>query len=520
MASFKVTSLQTEQQTHSATYPLAQCPQAQPVDNEEQFHHSVVMHQKEKKDTETFPKIVKVFSLKPSLPVQIFRDHVTIVISPKEATAQPLFGKSWENEPCEQIEKETFNSSANNEGGKIQTYYDNKCVPNFQCTGISRRKSSRDTNFLRNQHIFGMADIDTMQLGEKDVQSGSLSGRTFMEEWFQIPCNSTPEKNPFSKNERINEAEVMVNARKKNVSEQELSNIDANKKRKRRKRRAIFQQAKTRRSKKRRLINDIKTIDQSLIGEEFKSDTVNQACSQVEYCGSFKDTETEMTETTAGTQGRSEKDTQESFQDSLAVFNGEPVPGETGVISKEPAGSSKGNGYFPSGTISSLPGIDIHQNRILHLKEKLAQQEQELKNLKRKKEFEGVLTEKAEEEWFEPKDTKDTESLGDNEVRDVSLKKDTKIWSDGKEIEEAVNMGEMDDLKNAFQKVIKSFSRTLDGKLYSTRRVPYYAHLPTRNYAVGVDYKRFSTGITNQLIPGDFDSQEEFLFQLGLLRIY
>lgn len=45
---------------------------------------------------------------------------------------------------------------------------------------------------------------------------------------------------------------------------------------------------------------------------------------------------------------------------------------------------------------------------------------------------------------------KDIEFLGDNEVCDVSFKKDIKIWFDGKEIEEVVNMGEMDDLKNVF----------------------------------------------------------------------
>lgn len=92
---------------------------------------------------------------------------------------------------------------------------------------------------------------------------------------------------------------------------------------------------------------------------------------------------------------------------------------------------------------------------------------------------------------------KDIEFLGDNEVCDVSFKKDIKIWFDGKEIEEVVNMGEMDDLKNVFQKVIKLFSRILDGKLYFIRRVLYYVYFLIRNYVVGVDYKCFFIGIVN-----------------------
>ncbi|XP_022796463.1 uncharacterized protein LOC111334907 [Stylophora pistillata] len=502
MASF---TLQTEQQTNSTINPSAHCPKApaKPVDYEEEFHHSVLMKQNEKKDTGTFPKIVKVFSLKPSLPMQIFRDHVTIVISPREATAQTLVGKSGENEPCKRTEKEK-----KVKGGEIPSSHDKKSLPDFQCTGISRRNSSRGTSFLMNQHICGTEDIDTMQLGEKEVQSACLSGRTFAEEWFQIPHDFTSEQKLFSKSKGVYEPEVMVNGRKQNVSERELSDVEAHKKKKRRKRKAIFQQTKTTRSKKRCFVDDIKNLDQTLIREELISDTVNQTYSHFQYYGSFRDKETKMNETTIETKERSnasEKDTQESFQDfhdySLAVCNEETVPGETEVISKESAGSNKGSGSFPLATISSFPGTDIHQNKILRLKEKLAKQEQELQNLKRKKDSEVVLTEWAEKERFESKD--------------LCLSKDTEIWADGNDIEEAVYLSEIDDLKHTFQKVIKSFSRTLDGKLYSTRIVPYYAHLPT-----GGDYKRFSNDIINQLVPKDFASQEEFLFQLGLLRIF
>ena len=76
------------------------------------------------------------------------------------------------------------------------------------------------------------------------------------------------------------------------------------------------------------------------------------------------------------------------------------------------------------------------------------------------------------------------------------------------EYDDDFNLGKIEDLLDTFQKEIKSF-RILDTELNPTGKHADYDHLQTRTY--GNNQKR--------LAPEDFASKEEFLFQLGLLRM-
>lgn len=529
-------SLQTGCRTmNSVENPLGSCLpiRAKPVDYEKEGSQSVVVRQNEKKEAKPFPKIVEVFSLNPSLPVQIFRDHVTLTITPNE------IGQSLENKTCKETEKETFynRSGTNSKGGRILADYDKKFMQDFQT--IERQKILRDTNSQTNQHVFVTDYIDTLRVSEKEAQTSSLSEGHSVDEWLQISSNCTrSEDDSTAKNEGICTAEVMVTARRQNVLEQIINDIHAEKKRNRRKRRAMFGLNKTERSKKRCLVSDfyhhVKENDQYLPDEQLINDTENDKCSQFERCSSFNDTETtNVNKNSIGIQERSkahENASQEYNQDinyPLTVRDEEnitnPIPGQTEVSSTDSAESNDDSGSFPSVTISPFHGNDTRQSKILCLKEKLAKQEQELQNLKRRKDTEVIEKEGcqpyAEQQRASSMEMNVREFLEDGTMFDLSLQKDGIFCAQDNEIEEDLNLGKIEDLKHIFQNVIKSFSKILDCKLHSTRIIPNYAHLQTSNYAFGGNYRCVFAGIDNQMMPEDFASKEEFLLQLGLLRI-
>lgn len=494
-----------------------------PVAHEEEESLNITATRKEKKDTGTFPKIVKVFSLNPSLPVQYFQDNVTVKITRNGIVAETVGGESLENNVPKQNEILCSRSSENLQE-KRNIDHDEKRMQASH--GSAKETSLHNLSFQMNQR----ADIlDYIDITDNDYEAkiGSLTDGKYHNE-MHSGCKSV-------KKEDIRDTDVMASANQQNISEQTYFEVNAKSKRKRRKRRTIFG---LRRSKKRCLMDDLyctKGNGQHGLNDVLTSGGKNNKSFQFECCTPLKDANKEKNNISVDEKSKdNEKQNQEKIQDSSNVSkHGDEKTAtihNTSQIELECAGagaidSNNDNSHSTSVTISSLHGNDSRQNKILDLKAKLAQQEQELQNLKQRKDFEDVEKEDCDPRAGPNEDDMEMDATGFFKYETIfdfsHPQTDVMFWAQDKENEDDFNLGKIDDLIDIFQKEIKSF-RILDTELYPTERVTDYDLLQTRKYIISENYYRLFAGIDNKmrLVPEDFASKEEFLFQLGLLRIY
>lgn len=492
-----------------------------PVAYEKEESLNIAATRKERKDTGTFPKILEVFSLHPSLPAQYFQENVTVKITRNGIVAEPVGGESLENNVPKQSEILCSRSSENLQEKRHLIDHDEKLMQASQ--GFAKESSLHNLSFQMNQRADILDYID-IKANDNEAKIGSLTEGEYLNK-MHSGCKSV-------KKEDIRDTDDMVSANQQNISEQIYSEVNAKSKRKRRKRRTIFG---LRRSKKRCLMDDLycaKGNDQHGLDDVLISDGKNNKSFQFECCTSLKDANMEKNNISMDEKSKdNEKQSQEKIQGSGNVSkHGDektaaiPNTSQTELECAGTTDSDNDSGHSTSVTISPLRGNDIRQNKILDLKAKLAQQEQELQNLKRRKDFEDV-----EKEDCDPHDGPDEADLEMDAsgffkyetIFDFSHQTDVMFWAQDKENEDDFNLGKIDDLIDIFQKEIKSF-RTLDTELYPAGRVTDYDHIQTRKYIVSENYNRLFAGIDNRmrLVPEDFASKEEFLFQLGLLRIY
>lgn len=464
----------------------------------------------ERKDAETFPKIVEVFSLNPSMPVGHFQDHVTVIIAPNGTIAESVVGESLENNVRKQ--NETFC----NRNFQERSFPDNNNkFMQASSQGFARQTSLYDANFQMNQCSAVTDDYIDIEIGENVVNTVSLSeANSFFNEMY----NGYRSEVNSAKKEDIRNAHAIVSTNKVNVLEQVHFDVTAKIKRKRRRRKTIFG---LRRSKKRCLIGDFNFLKEK---DQHERDAINNKSVQFECYGSpgyanmntnnisipeeSKKNQPKQSQGKIGDNGNSSKHGDEEHTTT-------PVSGQTelkctglGTIESDHDHS------FCSGKISLLHGNDTRQNKILDLKAKLAKQEQELQSLNQRKDLEDSEREDCgshvgpNEAGLE---MNVSAFLEDETMFDFSHQTGfMKLWAQNMENDEDINFGKIEDLKDIFQKVIKSFT-ILDTKLYPTERIVDYGHHQKRND------KSIFAYVDNRI--EDVASKDEFLLQLGLMRI-
>lgn len=496
---------------------------ALPVAYQKEESLNLTVRQKEI-DPGTFPRIVDVFSLNPSLPAKYFQDNVAVQITPDGLISEPVGRRSLEDNVPKQNDISRFSCSRRAENLQEKRNlvdYDKKFMQASH--GLSGEKSLHDTNFQINQSADILEYID-IKAGQNETNIDSLTEGNYANEMHggcEFQDNS-------AKEEKVRNGEAMVCVNKQDVPEQIYSDVNARNKRRKRKRRTIFG---LRRSKKRHLmgnLNSVKENNQHELEDELIRDVtkINKSL-QFECCSSLKDANIKSDDISTDEKSNgSEKQGQEKAQDiSIQSKQGDEknttisFPSQTEL---ECAGTIDSENHSDT-FVSSLHGYNIRQNKILDLKAKLAKQEQELQNLKRRNDFENVKKEDCASH-ARPVD----DNLGEDAsaplkyetIFDFSQPIDTTFWAQNKENDDDFNLGKIEDLIDIFQKEIKSF-RILDTELYPTGRVTDYDHPQTRTYVVGGNDKRVFAGINNRmrLAPEDSASKDEFLLQLGLLRI-
>jgi len=461
-------------------------------------------------DSGTFPRIVDVFSLNPSLPAKYFQDNVAVRLTPDGLIAEPAGRRSLENVVPKQnaIPGHSFTRMAENlqEQRKLVDY---------------DKKFMQDDNFQTIQ-CADILDYIDIKAGQHMTKIGSLTEgyphASEMHNDCEFQSNSGKEGKTCNR-----EAIVIVN--KKDVPEQICSDVNVLGKRKKRKRRAIFG---LRRRTKRHLMGDLNTVkddtQHELEDELMRDGTRIDKRLQVVCCRSLKDANTKSKDISidersndSEKQGHEEKNQDSSIRSKKSDEKITKISfaSQTELKCADSIASENLKGIL----VSSLHGYNIRESKILDLKAKLAKQEQELQNLKRRKDFDNV---EKEDCASHPRLVKDNGSalLKYETIFDFSCPIDITFSSQTEKNDDDFELRKIEDLVDTFQKEIKSF-RILDTELRQARRHTGYDHLQTRTYVGGGNDKSVFGGINNQmrLAPEDFSGKEEFLFQLGLLRI-
>lgn len=480
-----------------------------PVDYQKQESLNLTARQKET-DPGPFPRIIDVFSLNPSLPAKYFQDNVAVRLTPGGLIAESVCRRSSENVVSKQnaIPGHSFTRRAENLQEKRNLVdYNKKCM--------------QGDNFKINQRA-DILDYFDIESGLNVTKIGSLteekSHAIKMRDGCEFHDNS-------AKEEKACDREAMVIVNKNDVPEQISSDVNARGKRRQRKRRAIFGLGI---SKKRQFMANLNTIKEKnqheLEDELIRDGTKIDKSLQAEGCSSLKvpntgreDISTEEKSNSSEKQGQG-KTKGSSIQAKQSDEKNTTIPfaSQTELKCADTIDSEN----LKDTSVSSLHGYNIRQSKILDLKEKLAKQEQEIRNLKQRKDFENVVKEDCASH-ARPAEDNGSALLKYEAIFDFSCPIEVTFSAQNEEIDDDFNLGKItEDLIDTFQKEIKSF-RILDTELYPTGRHTDYDHLQTRTYVVGGNNKRVFTGVNNQVkfAPEDFASKEEFLFQLGLLRI-
>ena len=477
-----------------------------PVSYQEQESLNLIARQKQI-DRGAFPRIIDVFSLNPSLPAKYFQDNVAVRLTPG-GLIESVGRRSLENVVPNQnaIPGHSFNRWPENPQEKRNLVdYDKKCM--------------QGDNFQMNQRADILDYID-IEAGLNVTKIGLTEGKPHaieMHDGCEFQDNSTKE-------EIARDREAMVIVNKNDVLERISSDVNGRGKRRKRKRRAMFS---LRRSKKRHLMGDLNTVKEKnqreLENELIRDGTKIDQSLQVEGCSSLKDANTGSEDiSTDERSNSSEKQGQEKAKDGSiqSKQNGEKnttisFAGQTDFKSADTIDGEN----LKDTSVSSLHGYNIRQSKIRDLKEKLAKQEQEIRNLKQRRDLENVGKEDCASD-ARPVEDNGSALLKYETIFDFSHPIDVTLSAQNEENDDDCNLGKIEDLIDTFQKEIKSF-RILDTELYPTGRHADYDHLQTKSYVIGGSYKHVFTGVNNQmrLALEDFAGKEDFLFQLGLLRM-
>ena len=454
-------------------------------------------------DSGPFPRIIDVFSLNPTLPAKYFQDNVAVRLTPVGLIAESVGRRSLENVVPKQnaIPRHSFTRRAEKiqEKRNLVDYY-KKCM---QGDNIQINQRADILNYIDIK-----AGLNATKLGKPHAIE--------IHDGCQFHDNSTKE-------EKACDREAMVIATKNDVPEKIYSDVNARGKGRKRKRRAIFGL----RSKKRQFMGNLNAVKEKkqheLEDELIRDGTKIDKRLQVEGCSSLKDANTGSEDiSTEEKSNSSEKRGQGKTKDSSIQSKQSDEKNTTISFANKTelkCADTIGSGENLEDTsVSCLHGYNIRQSKILELKEKLAKQEQEIRNLKQRKDFENVEQEDYASD-ARPVEDNGSALLKCETIIDFSHPIDVTFSTQNEENDDDLNLGKIEDLIDTFQKEIKSF-RILDTELFPTARHSDYDHPKTKTYLVGGNNKRVFTGVNNQMrLADDFASKEQFLFQLGLRRI-
>ena len=463
----------------------------------------------ENKDTAgNFPKIVEVFSLNPSVPVRHFQECVTARIAPNGVIVEPSASQSFKpNNDNKQNTKISENSKE-----KLRNVLSDGYTAHMQDT-YDQQKSLYKVYIQTQQCDTAIASHMGMKVGgimskssnppEDNCFSGIYSGCDYNE--IAIQKSSIPNTEDTSTIMQCDSEEV-------------ISENNTERKKNKRKRKRICGPRRTK--KKIRMDNYAKREQHE--EERICNCEVEKQNVQLNYCYSLNDG------SIASIDCNIKNNEKESQEDDLEKNNQRKQDdGENLTISIKESRedripmvqSDKGDVQSSSSeTLFHFQENGVRQNKILELKEKLARQEQELRKLKRKREPIETAREDNNLPDGDEVDKDHTVLIGNKTKFDSSRQTDIITCPQTVETDLDFNPGKLDDLKEIFQKVIKSF------KIYQTRLnmtktgiVIDYGDLPSNEFAD----KNVFTHVDNRikLLPKEFPSKEDFLLQLGLIRI-
>lgn len=465
---------------------------------------NLVASDNENKGTGNFPKIVEVFSLNPSVPVRHFQECVTVRVAPNGVIVVPSAGQSFK--PNNDNNKNAKVSENIKE--KLRNFLNDGCAAHMQDT-YDQQRSLYKVYFQTEQCDTTTANHMDLKVGgsvsksinppEDNCSSGIYSDCDFSE--IAIQKNSIPNTEDTSTIMQYDSEEVMS-----------ANNLE--RKKMKRKRKRIFG---PRRTKKKSRMDSYAKREQGGINCEIEKQNV-----QLNNCYSLnngsiasidrniKDNDKDSQEDSLEKNSQREQDDGENVTIPIKENREEHMPTVESDKSDVQSSSSKTFHFHENG---------VRQNKILELKEKLARQEQELQKLKRKREPTDTAREDYNLNTGDEVDEDRTVLIGNQTELVSSHQTDVILYPQTVETDLDFNPGKLDDLKEIFQKVIKSF-KIYQTRLYMTKTgiVIDYGDLRSKHEVVD---KSVVAHVDNRikLLPKEFPSKEDFLLQLGLIRI-
>ena len=474
-----------------------------PREMKERLH--LAARDKKNKDAVNLPKIVDVFSLNPSVPERHFQEHVTVRVEPNGT----IIGATAGHGKPDKINEYKQNSKISEKvKEKLRSFVDGH-------TTSVQEDYNRQTPFCKS--YFQMEQFATTTTNHMDLM---------VEENKSVKSGSTPEKN--SGNDAYSgchttqkggipttEDDGSIDITKHVAEEANLEN-SAKSTKKKRKRETIFVPVWVKKKSRTDRHDDITKTEQHLLEDQHTIDEIeNNGCNYlnkdiISMHNKIKDNNTII----------HKKSVDRNF---LQKEDDEKNPGNPGKKFNGTTESDEDNA--PAGVTSHLRGNDVRQNKILDLKEKLAKQEQQLEELKRKRETTGANMENCGSPAGGGPDVEENVAISSHQTNSIlcTVQNEEKDqWGEAEIFYHSdldVNPGKIDDLKEIFQKVIKSF-RILDTRLYVTKTgiVIDYGDIRSKN-DITDKHVLFHVDNRMKLLPEDFLSKDEFLLQLGLLRI-
>ena len=463
---------------------------------------NLVASDNENKGTGNFPKIVEVFSLNPSVPVRHFQECVTVRVAPNGVIVVPSAGQSFK--PNNDNKKNTKISENIKE--KLRNFLSDGCAAHMQDT-YDQQRSLYKVYFQTEQCDTTTASHMDLKVGgsvsksinppEDNCSSGIYSGCDYTE--IAIQKNSIPNTEDTSTIKQYDPEEVM-------------SANNPERKKKKRKRKRIFGPRRTKKKSRMDSYDKREQHEEEGINCEIEKQNV-----QLNNCYSLNDSSIASIDCNIKD---SDKDSQEDSLEKNSQREQDDGKNVTIPIKESreehmpTVESDRSDVQSSTSETFRFQGNGVRQNKILELKEKLARQEQELQKLKRKREPIDTAREDYNLNTGDEVDKDRTVLIGNQTKLDSSHQTDETVETDLD-----FNPGKLDDLKEIFQKVIKSF-KIYQTRLYMTKTgiVIDYGDLRSKH---DVADKSVVAHVDNRikLLPKEFPSKEDFLLQLGLIRI-
>lgn len=460
-----------------------------------------------------FPKIVEVFSLNPSAPVRHFQEHVTLRVAPDEIIVEPhtsqSLGLSNERTHNTKISENVKEKLRNLVDGHTTCRHDKVYFQTEQC---SETTNHVDLKVALPELITG--NPTKVNLYSSKDSNCDIDKTTAQQDDIPIADNAT---------------KVMQHA-SKGINSFNNNNFKCNKKR--RKGKSIFGPRRVKKKSRVFGSEDIAKIQHHGLEDKTLSVFMENQNNHCDGCDS-------MANGNINNIDPNYKDSEKEDNTNKRYGDNQTISSQEKQTNRDVIEKNKGNASSSSEMLPNSHGNSVRQNKILHLKEKLARQEQELQKLKRRKrESADARIENRTSTTSNTSYQDDGEVLrntnGLNYSGQIELTQDSSQTDIEEEEEEKcdgrmyyhadldINPGKLEDLKEIFRKVIKSF-RIFETRIDITKTGVVIGNrdLPDLQSKIVITDKSVFTHVDNRmtLLPQDSPSKEDFLLQLGLVRV-